>query len=328
MGEPKSITYVAEQFAACAWYRCHTPGMALLRRGHDVVLASTLDEHRFNASDVLVFQRPSRAWSLEAIKAANEADKLTVVELDDDLWNIHPANPAYRVWNGTHVQRVLEECLRETRLVTVTTPALADLVRPMNRNIRVLPNMLPAEHWPEERCRPAREGRLTIGWAGSNTHLVDIMQLKGVIEMILKTYPGVEVVFVGLEEIPFAPHERLRTLSPVRIEEYPKLLDRFDIGLAPLVDGRFNQAKSDLKYLEYAMLGISVVASKVLPYEQAVRQGESGFLARNPKDWLKQITRLIEDAGLRDRIGEQARLFAETRLIDDNIGLWERAYGF
>ena len=75
------------------------------------------------------------------------------------------------------------------------------------------------------------------------------------------------------------------------------------------------------------MIGLPIVASRVAPYERSLKHGETGFFARNPKDWLKHLSNLIENPELRVRLATNARAWAETRTIDRNTGLWERAYG-
>lgn len=324
---PKRIYFLVEAMWACAWYRCHTPASGLKRRGHEVVLHDRLDPDTFQHCDIAVFQRPSISGIVDIVKWARAAGKRTIVDIDDDLWNIHPTNPAYASWQQPGRLDTLNECIRTVDAVTVSTPELMQLVRSMNPRTVILPNMLPPEHWPPERVPRASKQRLTIGWAGSPTHAVDLEILAGAIETVLDTYPDVEFVVAGMQEAPFRWHERIRFVERVMIEEYPSLLQQFDIGVIPLVDGRFNRCKSDLKFLEYSMVGIPSVASKVAPYEGSVVHGVNGFLARNPKDWLKYLNRLVADPQLRDDIGSRAREFAETRTVDRNIHLWERAYG-
>jgi glycosyltransferase involved in cell wall biosynthesis len=105
------------------------------------------------------------------------------------------------------------------------------------------------------------------------------------------------------------------------------MVERFDVGLAPLLDSRFNRAKSDLKILEYGICGIPAVASKVLPYVGAIDHNASGLIAASPKDWIKSIRRLVEDPELRSRLGAAARVRAERRTVDRVITKWIDAYG-
>lgn len=324
-----SIFYIVDDYWACAWYRCHVPGMELKRRGHDVVMDSRLTQNQLEASDVVVFQRQWHPAAVEAMTKVKSLGKLTVYELDDDIWNLHPSNPGYEAW--TRRPEVLggaETMIREADLVTTTTPVMARLLRRLNKNVQILPNMLPAEHWQVRRERPADYDRVAIGWAGSASRGHDVGIIKHVVPQLLDRYPQVDFLLAGDDSnMVFAPHERIRGLEPSTIERYPLTLAEFDIGLAPIIDSRFNQAKSDLKFVEYGMLGIPTVASFVEPYVRSIVNTENGFLAKNDKDWLKYLVRLIEQPDLRERVGARAKEFAETRTIDKNIGLWEKAYG-
>ncbi len=75
------------------------------------------------------------------------------------------------------------------------------------------------------------------------------------------------------------------------------------------------------------MVGLPVVASHVAPYARSIKHGENGYLAKNAKDWLKYLRLLITDYETRARIAAEARAFAETRLISDNVDRWVKAYG-
>ncbi len=319
------IFYLVADFHACGWYRCHTPGMELNKRGHHVMLHDKLPMEHLPMLDVIIFQRQCDPYFGHMMDEANALGKTTVFELDDDLWNIHPTNPGYKFWHQTEVIRGLEECIRKAKVVTTTTPALAKILNRFNKNVHILPNMLPAEEWQVKKKR--KRNKIVIGWAGSKHHWTDLLILRGILDQILNEYPNVEFQIVGPEYVPFMKHERMIALDPVAIEDYAKLLSGFDIGLAPLDDSQFNKGKSDLKFLEYAMAGLAVVASKVDSYSNTIIHGETGFLANNNKDWLKYIKRLVEDEKLRTEMQGKAKKYAETRTIEKNIHLWEEAYG-
>lgn len=321
------IFFVVSDYVGCGWYRCHLPGVALSDRGHDVHLDVEIGrEWEVPVWDIIVFQRQYHPETLETIEYANSLGKLTVYEIDDDLWHVHPTNPGYAFWKEKETIEGAEECIHACKIVTTTTPALAEYLKRFNKNVFVLPNMLSFGHWLKESCNRERRGeKLVVGWAGSMTHWIDLKILTGTMEQLLDEYPQIEFHLAGGREYPFREHERMKALAPVKVWDYSSLLKGFDIGLAPLIDSHFNRCKSDLKYLEYAMMGVPVVASEVEAYT-SIKHGENGFLAKNNKDWLKYLRRLIEDAELRKNMGKKARQFAESRTIEKNIILWEKAY--
>lgn len=212
--------------------------------------------------------------------------------------------------------------MRRCDRVTTTTPALAESVRFLNRDVRILPNMLPDEMWPVPAKREHRA--VVIGWAGSPTHHEDIRLLAGVVETVVMRHPEVSFAFVGMKP-PFNEHRRIVSLPPVATDGYAALISRFDIGLAPVVQTRFNAAKSDLKYLEYAAVGIPTIASAGPTYA-SLEHGVTGYRAGSPAEWLKAIEKLL-DRPRREMMGAAARTYAESRFMSANVRLWEEAYG-
>jgi glycosyltransferase involved in cell wall biosynthesis len=322
------ILYVARDYWACGWYRCYVPGVELKRLGYEVHLDNNVRPDDAENYDVIVVQSPSEPQHLELIERGNEAGVLTVAEMDDDVWAIGPAHPGLAYWGRPDMRRNARVCIERSQLVTTPSIALAEKLRAMNPRVTVIPNVLPVEGWEYPEPKVQREDKVVLGWAGSTSHIGDVRMIDDVVQQLLERYPYAEMAFAGGPPEPeLTPHPRIRRLPATDIQHYPKLLEEFDIGLAPLADTAFNASKSDLKFVEYSMLGIPSVVSKLEPFLRTVKQGENGFLAASAKDWLKHLGRLIENVELRRSIGARAQEYARTRSIVRTIGRWERAYG-
>lgn len=323
--KPKNIFFLVSEYQGCAWYRCHVPGFELKRQGNYVVLEHQIDRNALELFDVIIFQRQIYPVILDAINYANSLGKLTVYELDDDLWHLDRNNPAFDYWNNEERLRAAEACIRACQIVTTTTVNLAKQLSKFNPNVVVLPNMLPGYLWNVKPRRQTKE-RVKVGWAGSNSHWSDLELITDLVEQLLNEFPQVEIHLAGMSEYPFKDHERMIKHQSVRIEELAGLIKNFDIGLAPLVDSPFNRGKSDLKFLEYGMAWVPFIGNKVEPYIHSVEHSKNGFLANNAKDWLKYTRRLIEDVELRVKISKAAHEYALSRTIERNVWMWEKAY--
>lgn len=314
----KRIVFVTELLDACSWYRAHVPGVELDGLGYETALIMRRNWSVTDQADTLVFQRTSSLAALQDIERY-KTEKRIVYDLDDNVWNLNPASPAFGYYNRPRILINIEHALRLADVVTTSTKELAERLLRHNKNVVVIPNYLPDRYWNVEKRETVR---LTIGWAGSVTHWDDLRMISKVVEQVLDEFPDVELALAGMDAYPFR-HSRIKKLEPVKLEEYPELLAQFDIGLAPLADDSFNECKSDLKFLEYAAVGIPVIASRVAAYSGSISNGVNGFLAKNHKDWLTYLRRLIEDQALRKSIGSKAKEFAESRLISKNIRHWE-----
>ncbi|MDQ7084915.1 MAG: glycosyltransferase [Sulfurovum sp.] len=89
-------------------------------------------------------------------------------------------------------------------------------------------------------------------------------------------------------------------------EQYYKALQSYDINLAPLESSVFNDAKSNIKYLEASILGLPTVASDVAEYHSSIIQGMTGFIAQDTASWIDKLEQLIEDKNLRENIAKNA----------------------
>lgn len=285
---------------------------------------------------VLVGQRvckdmPSELWQHIA---GNPVRPKLVYELDDDLWNVDASNAVAFQWflkgydqvTGEYhtVQENIAENIRVADRVTVTTEALADLVRPMNENVVIVPNTLPS--WVLDWSRPRNE-RLTIGWMGSHTHQMDWEQAAEPVGRFLRRNPDVRFHLMGGDyaremKIPKAQGSYTPWIDGV--ENVWRQID-FDIALAPLRPHVFNQSKSNLKAMEAAALGIPIVASDCGPYPEFVEHGKTGFLVKRDHEWGKYLRILVEDPDLREEMGAAAREKARAYTLEGNSDQWFKA---
>ena len=159
------------------------------------------------------------------------------------------------------------------------------------------------------------------------------MGTRGVLEEIARRYDNVKFVFFGYRPDfvgDAVPKEKLEFHKFINIGQYHMKLARLkiDIGLAPLSDNTFNKSKSNLKVLEYGVLGIPTIASPVYPYSNTIKHEKDGLLVKNDyKKWLKSLSRLIEDKEFRVSLGSKMKekvLNCYNAL--DNVPLWEKVY--
>lgn len=87
--------------------------------------------------------------------------------------------------------------------------------------------------------------------------------------------------------------------------ELPAILSCMDIGVMP----NSNHYGSPMKVFEYMAMEISVVAPRLPPLEDVIREGRNGFLFMSGKEreLLEKIDLLLYDSDMRKEIGRTAR---------------------
>jgi glycosyltransferase involved in cell wall biosynthesis len=73
-----------------------------------------------------------------------------------------------------------------------------------------------------------------------------------------------------------------------------------------------SKGKMAMKVIDYMAAGLPVVATPVgLP--PALKDGENALYASTEDEWLEKLTLLIENAGLREKLGRAARKAMEEQ---------------
>jgi glycosyltransferase involved in cell wall biosynthesis len=310
----------------CGQYRIGLPMWGLSAAGHDARAFLDLNVDLPGDLDVLVAQRLSSPEDTDLWLALAERGDRTyrmVFEIDDDLWNLHPTNVSATSWFTSEALARMDACIAAADAVTATTEQLAERVRSRNPNVHVIPNCIDAALLTRQRRRAER---VTVGWAGGSSHGVDFGAVQSELKSFLRRNPEVDTHFIGANfgDLVGRPETR-HTGWTQNLVEYLSNID-FDIGIAPLAYHVFNKSKSDLKVLEYAAVGIPVVATDFGPYSDSVQHGVTGFLVKRPHEWARYLRDLVNDEAMRAEMGDNARRWAATRTIQANIWRWEAAY--
>lgn len=310
--------------SGCGYYRICLPFDQLLAHGWDGGYKAGSPPPEANTAHLIVGERLDRPDVQGHWRRLILRHRL-VYELDDDVFNVSPLNRgAYWTYGRPSVQDTIAHLAAVSHLVTVSTPHLAEVMAKYNPNVAVLPNYIPAEMLSIER--PRRKG-LTIGWTGGASHTLDVAMIAEPVRTFLNHNPKARLHIQGSDFRPTFGHLGTRyTEWEPNPRKYYRLLD-FDIGLAPLTGSFFDASKSHIKALEYAALGIPVIASDVEAYRGFVIDGVTGFLVKTPKQWRARLRELAADANLRESMGAKAKEHARNYTIEEHWTEWAQAYG-
>jgi hypothetical protein len=265
------------------------------------------------------------------IAAMQEQGIRCLVEVDDNYLVLPPPVPGHRrtEWQRKITDRTLRgedahSAEAHQRIcefadgVVVSTPKLVEIYSRLNPNVWLCMNCVDPQDWPPVR---SGNGALRVGFAGSDSHLVDIREIVPALEWAA-TRPDVEVVFVGAKPSTFAgPYTHIPWTQDVA--DYRRNL-QIDVGLCPVRPGPWADCKSDLKALEYAMAGALPLVSRTEPYRWWWEQGWPA--ADSVKGWKKLVKWAV---GARDEAAmaaaEARELVLDRRTIRSNIGSWREA---
>ena len=164
--------------------------------------------------------------------------------------------------------------------------------------------------WTKEQERIRQEGPIKIGYfSGSITHNDDFDSIKEAIKDVMRERPNVHLIIVGDLDIPQDMQEFSSRIEAAPFTEWrnlPQLIASVDINIAPLTRTIFNEAKSENKWVEAALVKVPTVATDFGAFSHEVKDGEAGLLCSSIEGWHKALIDLIDDREMRQRIGQAA----------------------
>jgi glycosyltransferase involved in cell wall biosynthesis/tetratricopeptide (TPR) repeat protein len=280
-------------------------------------------------ADAAIFYRVAATPPVAAaIEAARAAGLPTFYEIDDLIFDPVHYPDSFESYGGLVSAEIYASLVTGTELfraamslcdtAVASTAALAAQMGPHVRSGRafVHRNALGLAHLRAASLPRTQRGegpvRLFYG-TGTRAGNEDFCALVApALDQLMQTHgDGVELVVMGHLALPacLAPHApRIRMLEPVwDLPAYWRVLGGMDVNIAVLKDGLLSDCKSEIKWLEAAMLGIPSVVSPTGTYRETVRDGETGLLASDPLEWFTALDRLVRDPAARQAIGDAAR---------------------
>lgn len=319
---PVALALPADRYG-CGHYRVIQPARVM----GDFGLADTRLGDRYwtpvemerLSPDVVVLQRQMLRGQLEPQQRMTRFSRcFKVAELDDYLPNV-PMKSAHKGQLPSDVLKSMREALKLVDRFVVSTAPLAEALRGLHPDTRVVENRLPLPWWQDVTARRRQGRRPRVGWGGGAGHRGDLELIADVVRALADE---VEWVFFGMCPDRLRPY--VHEFHPgVAIEDYPARLAGLDLdlALAPLEDNLFNQCKSNLRLLEYGACGFPVVCSDVEPYrcDLPVTRVKPRF-----RDWVEAIRMHTHDLGAAARAGDalRAAVHRDWMLDERHASFW------
>ncbi len=205
---------------------------------------------------------------------------------------------------------------RRAVMIGAGNPTLAKHMAQYCASMVIWPSTVDTEHYRV----PDRDGDPppVIGWTGSRSTQQYLEPLLPQLAALRHEAPF-EMLLIGAE-IDLAAHGISGRCVPWSAETEVAATGLIDIGLMPLPDTPWARGKCALKAIQYQALGAPAVVSDVGVNREVVIDGETGFVVAPGGDWSAPLRRLLEDPGLRRRMGAAGRARVEAHYSAQAVG--------
>ena len=187
-------------------------------------------------------------------------------------------------------------------------PTVIDLIRYSN-----IPRTVPTAFIPSM----STDGIPRIVWIGSPSTVHYLQLLLEPLKALAVRQPFIlRVIGGGALDLPGVQVEAVPWAEDTEVEN----ISTCQVGVMPLVDSLWERGKCGYKLIQYMACGLPVVASGVGVNPEIVRDGESGFLAGTPQEWVNALGTLLSNPSLRIQMGARGRQQVENEYCLQKTG--------
>ena len=330
----KKVGYFEHQPSGCFWYRTKHPMDALSRHGikADIVKIDQ-DVDFYNIMSFQLYGIYPFSFN-KVLNFLKEEGKKIIYDTDDALDLIQVTNPFY--FSVKKDANSAREILQYVDHITVSTKPMLEYIRQKtDKPITILPNCFDSSEWNFNR---PEKNEIRIGFAGSTTHVEDLIDIIPIIEKLQAKY-HIKFYIMGfgksnyeqwINSFRFASTQeglihlekltenlkkiKFEWVEFVNYDKYPELLVNMalDIGICPLKDNPFNNCRSASKAMEYTLSGALALASDTIPY----RAEPTSILVKD-NEWEEKLEYYITHSEERaKKYREHLNWIKENRDID------------
>jgi glycosyltransferase involved in cell wall biosynthesis len=335
---PRRIIILAcLDLAQCTFYRVEQKRILLEAQGYEVEIFDFNNPLRFisalpGARVALFYRVPCYPKIIEAILYARSLGIETFFDIDDLIFT-RDFPDAFETYENQITRQdyfglcygvaLYRHAIQLCNGAIVSTAPLAEAIAPFvsggHERTYVVPNGLDnrsdrAARFAQNKATPGESISIFYG-SGTKAHNSDFTDIVApALLELFESHQNIRFVVVGhlgLDRRFDRYASRISRFPFVEsIDTYWAILASCDINISVLRASAIADAKSEIKWLEAAMMSLPSIVSPTRTFKRSLIAGQTGLFARDVDDWRRQLRTLVEDLELRKRIGAAARAAA------------------
>jgi glycosyltransferase involved in cell wall biosynthesis len=232
------------------------------------------------------------------------AKRPMILDVDDAVW----------LNTGGHRAQALAQA---SSLVVCGNSFLANQFSHWNANVVIIPTAVNTAWYQPNRLKEqtmTHSPTLVLGWTGTSGNFPFLYAIEGALKQVFEQCGHAKLLVIADRP----PQFHLLPASRVEFQRWTPSAElaafaRISIGLMPLADNDWCNGKCSYKMLCYMSAGLPVVVTAAGMNREVLAMGEVGLSASSEQEWVDALTALLDNADLRQRMGDAGRMVVEER---------------
>lgn len=261
--------------------------------------------------DVLWIEKEALPWLPLWLELALLRGVPYVLDYDDAIFHNYDQHP--HPWLRRLFGRRLDGLMANAALVVGGNHYLAQRARDAGASwVEVVPTVIDLDRYASVPKKPvvvsAADEPPRIVWIGSPATVHYLQVLREPLRALAERHAFVlRIIGGGAVDLPGVRVEVLPWSEATEVDN----ISTCDVGVMPLRDSLWERGKCGYKLIQYMACGLPVVASNVGVNPEIVQNGENGFLASAPDEWVAALGKLLDNQSLRAQMGLAGRQLVE-----------------
>lgn len=227
-----------------------------------------------------------------------------IVDFDDAVFHNYDqhSNKLVRYFFKNKISKVISHA----HSVITGSPYLTAYASKYNNRVVEIPTSIDMQRYIVDDGEKSNK-KFVIGWIGSSTTSLHLKCVVDAFRQMLKNKIEFEIRLIGYDKKEGINFEGL----PVKYIDWDdnteiNELNKFDVGIMPLIDFPFARGKCAFKLIQYMALAKPTISSRFEANLKVDRNKENLF-ADTTQEWLQCIQKIINDRELYKKIGLRNR---------------------
>ncbi|BDB56768.1 glycosyltransferase family 4 protein [Flavobacterium ammonificans] len=196
--------------------------------------------------------------------------------------------------------------------VITGSPYLSSYLNRFTTKIVEIPTSVNYANYKSKCQFKTSNNSISIGWIGSKSTSINIINIKEVIKKIYGINPKITFKFMGfdsnLKSQLDLPNVEFYNWS---VKEELIFLNDIDLGIMPLEDTPFNRGKCGFKLIQYMAMGKPTLSTP-LEANVKINRNNSNLFATNKDEWVECINKFISNESFYREVG-----FRNQKIVEE-----------